>query len=118
MSAKEIRDHPSMERPDGSKHRLDTIQRWISRFEQTGSMDAKPKTGRPPKMSQTESRDLIQKTLRNPKKRYPEIKRLSPDAIRLGLSVRTINRIANKNCIRKCDYKEKHFAVFAVKRFQ
>lgn len=110
MSAKEIRDHRSMLRPDGTKHRLDTIQRWISRFEETGSMDAKPRTGRPPKMSPTASSDLINKVLSNPKERYPAIKRLSPDAIRLDVSVRTINRMANKNGIRKWNHTEKLFS--------
>lgn len=123
-SAKEIRDHRSMVRPDGTKHRLDTIQRWISRFEETGSMDAKPRTGRRPKMSPTESSDLINKILSNPKERYPAIKRLSPDAIRLDVSVRTINRISNKNGIRKWNYTEKLVSrslfseKFSVKSFQ
>ena len=101
FTAEQIRDHSSMRKPDGFKHRLDVIKRWINRFDATGTMETKPKTGRPPKVLSNEAHELINLIKQQPKKRYPEVKRMS----RLGVSVRTVNRIANKFGIRKCPFQ-------------
>lgn len=101
MTAEQIRDHQSMLKPDGSKHRLATIRRWINRFVETGSMNSKPKSGRPPKMTADDAKQLVSLIKSCPKSRYPEIKRMSRRMNELGVSRRTINRVANKNGIRK-----------------
>lgn len=101
MTPEQIRAHDSLLKPDGSKHRLDVIKRWVNRFVETGSMQSKSKSGRPPKMTSRDAQDLVGLIQSYPKKRYPEIKRMSPRMNQLDVSVRTINRIAKKNGIRK-----------------
>ena len=111
LKPEEIRRHEKLLKPDGKLHEIKTIKLWLNRYEQTGSVKPKPKTGRPKLLNLEQEENLVDFIKSHGKLRYPEVK----SALKSDLKRRTINNYALRNKISKCSFLLTNFQNIVLK---
>lgn len=94
-SADEIVGDRLLKRTDGTPILKCTVQKWINRFEQTGGMETKKRSGRKRILNEKKERRLIDYIKANNKMVYSGVKK------KTGFSghLRSLNRYAQRNNI-------------------
>lgn len=93
---KEIQNHQSMLKPDGSAHRLSTIKFWINRS-QSNELELKKKPGRPTIIDKDQISNLVNMVEESPKSRYNQIRMQYLRKYNINIRRRTINNYMLRN---------------------
>lgn len=99
MSPDEIAKEDELCRKDGSKIDVRTVQRWLTRQQQTDQMKEVKKSGRKRKLNGREEQNLVNYIKKHTKLVYRRVR--SKCKLLDRCSVRTVNRYAQRNNIRK-----------------
>lgn len=86
-----------LQREDGSPIRLDIVKKWIKRFEDTGSMDTKVRSGRPRKINKQQENYVIDLIKKDDEMTYPVIANKLEQKFNIICNPRTVNNYAINN---------------------
>lgn len=93
---KQVRDHPSMLKSDGSKFQLKTINLWYNRIKLNEPLIL-AKKGRPQLLNSTQQSNLVNLVDKHPKLRYNSIRKMYLQKYKINIPRRTLNNYLIRN---------------------
>lgn len=102
---KEIQNHPSMLRPDGTKFRLSTIKLWFDKVQLNQDL-TKPtaRSGRPSILNKSQVDNLVKMVEKAPKNRFNQIRQAYLRKYGISIGRRTLNNYLLRKNYRKCNF--------------